>query len=401
MSLINKGLDIRRLYEEHNGNIDMLRQELAENMDEDLCKAEGIKPILCEDWSIKEIWDFCEELRLQESVDVSQFPIITATLVEKKVIANFDSFPGIGDRLVEEFPSTLELSRIPGADLTSNMRDIEPGMPYHADADIKEKYVTIEGKKRGDILYITEEAILHDQTGLVLREAGRFGLQAAQDRERKIMYTIQDVTVNNVNYFAFRPSGTRVGLYSGAVAGTHPFSNLHDHALQHWTDLDSARTIFTTFRDAQGEPIMIEPKILLVPKALETIAKRLIMNTLLPAARLGTDVVGDSPNEANPFSNAFEVLSSPYLDIVSTRIWYLGDFKRQFLLKSVYPLQVLTRNDRLNDMAWERDIVAQFKVRYWQEPGATNYEYVVKSRGTYGVCPSNSYCSSWDEAVVA
>ena len=400
MSLINLGLDIRRLYEDQGGDVGKMKRRLAEFMDEDLMKAKGRKPIDCNDWSIKEIWDFCEELKLQESVDVSQFPIITATLVEKKVIANFDSFPGIGDRLVEEFPSTLELSRIPGADLTSNMRDIEAGMPYHADADIAEKYVTIEGKKRGDILYITEEAILHDQTGLVLREAGRFGLQAAQDREKKIMYNIQDATVNNVNYYAYRPSGTRVALYSGTVAGTHPYSNLIDNALQHWTDLDAAKTQFTTMRDAQGEPIMIEPKILLVPKALETVAKRLIQNTLLPAGRIGQTVVGDSPMEANPFSSAYEVLSSPYLDIVSTRYWYLGDFKRQFLLKSVYPLQVLTRNDKLNDMAWERDIVAQFKVRYWQEPGATQYEYVVKSRGTYGTCGTSSYCSSWDEAAV-
>lgn len=400
MSLINTGLNIRRLYEYEGKDMRRVQARLVEFMDEEGMKAKGKKAILCEAFSIKELWDFCEAIRLEESVDVSQFPTLTATLVEKKVIQSFKNFPGIGDQLVTPFPSTLEVSKIPGADLTSNMRDIEPGMPYHHDADITEKWVQIEGKKRGDILDITEEAILHDQTGLILREAGRFGQQAAIDREKKIIYTIQDATVNNVNYYAFYPSGTRVALYSGTVAGTHPYSNLIDHALQHWTDLDHAKTQFTTMRDVQGEPIWVEPKILLVPKALETVAKRLINNTLLPAARVGQTVVGDSQMEANPFAKSYTILSSPYLDIVSTAYWYLGDFKQQFLEKVVYPLQVLTRRDRLNDAAWERDIVAQYKVRYWEQPGAVDYKYVVKSRGTYGTCPSDSYCSSWDEAAV-
>jgi len=137
-----------------------------------------------------------------------------------------------------------------------------------------------------------------------------------------------------------------------------------------------------------------------VPKALETVAKRLINNSLLPASRLGLTGVVDSQNEANPFAGAYTVLSSPYLDMVSTSHWYLGDFKAQFLEKVVYPLQVLTRMDAKNDPAWERDIKAQYKVRYWEQPGAVDYKYVVKSRGTYGSCPNESYCSSWDEVAV-
>lgn len=214
------------------------------------------------------------------------------------------------------------------------------------------------------------------------------------------MYTIQDATVNNVNYYAYYPTNSRVAIYSGTVATTHPYSNLIDHRLQHWTDLDAAKTQFTTMRDAQGEPIFVQPKILLVPLALETMAERLIKNALLPAARVGTGVPSDSPLEANPFANKYKVLASPYLDIVSTAHWYLGDFKKQFLEKVVYPIQVLTRRDTKNDYAWERDIVAQYKIRYYTQPGAVDYKYVVKSRGTYGICPDSSYCSSWDEASV-
>jgi hypothetical protein len=394
MSLINEGLSLANLYESENRDMRRVQVRLKEFMDEDKMKAAGLKLLKPEVFSIKEMYDFCE------SVDVTQFPTLTATLIEKQVINHFQAFPGIGDQLVTSFPSSLQISKIPGSDVTANFRDIEPGMPYHHDADITEKFVQIEGKKRGDILDITEEAILHDQTGLVLREAGRFGMQAAIDREKKILYTIQDQTVAGINYYAYYPSGTRVALYSGTVAGTHPYSNLHDNALQHWTDLDIARTMFSAMRDVNAEPIWVRPKILLVPVALETVAMRLINNTLLPAAKVGQTVVGDSQMEANPFSKAFTVLSSPYLDIISTAFWYLGDFKAQFLLKSVYPIQVITRRDRVNDAAWERDIIAQYKVRYFEQPGAVDYKYVVKSRGTRGTCPSESYCSSWGDGVV-
>ena len=412
MSWINKGFSLKRFREDivteiKGAGLDpekrnkgetlwgkVLAKRLMRRLDPEAAKEDKKPLLLAEDASIKEIFHFCE------AVDVTQFTIITATLIEKRVMDAFNAFPKIGDKLVTPFQSKLELSRIPGADLKSNMRDVEPGMPYHHDADIEEKYVTIEGKKRGDILDITEEAIMFDQTGLVMREASMFGERAAVDREKKIMYNIQDVTVNNVNYFSYRPSGTRVALYSGTVAVTHPYSNLHDHRLQHWTDLDSAKTMFTVMRDAQGEPIFVQPKILLVPLALETVAERLIKNVLMPAVRLGNEVPGDSPNEANPFANKYTVLASPYLDIVSTAHWYLGDFKKQFLEKVVYPIQVLTRRDTKNDYAWERDIVAQYKIRYYTEPGAVDYKYVVKSRATYGLCPDESYCSSWDEAVV-
>ncbi len=412
MSWINKGFSLKRFREDivteiEAGGLDpnkrakgealwgkVMANRLKRRLDPETAKEDKKPLLLAEDASITEIFRFCE------AVDVTQFTIITATLIEKRVMDAFNAFPKIGDQLVTPFNSKLELSRIPGADLKSNMRDVEPGMPYHHDADIEEKYVTIEGKKRGDILDITEEAIMFDQTGLVMREASMFGERAAIDREKKIMYNVQDVTVNNVNYFSYRPSGTRVALYQGTVLVTHPYSNLIDHRLQHWTDLDHAKTQFTTMRDAQGEPIFVQPKILLVPLALETVAERLIRNALLPAARIGTAVPGDSPMEANPFADKYTVLASPYVDIVSTSAWYLGDFKKQFLEKVVYPIQVLTRRDTKNDYAWERDIVAQYKIRYYTEPGAVDYKYVVKSRGTYGTCPDESYCSSWDEASV-
>lgn len=392
MSLINKGFNIKAMYKECHEDVHTLQRVLAECLDAETMKAKGLKAIQVTEASIKEIYDFCEE------VDVTEFPTLTGTLVEKQVMEAFNNVERIGRDLVSEFPSRHQVSRIPGAEITSTMSDLEPGEPYKHDANIAESYITIEGKKRGDILDISEEAILFDQTGLVMREASRFGEQAAMDEEKKILFTIQDASVGGVNYYAWYPSGSRLALYTGTVAGTaHAYSNVMDDALEHWTDLDNANKLFTAMRNAQGDPIIISPKTLLVPKALEVTGMRLMNNALLPAARIGTARIGDSPMEANPFSRRYDVKSSAFLDMVSTAYWYLGDFKKQFVLKVVYPLQVLVRKDKYNDAAWERDVLASYKVRYYTQPGAVDYKYVVRGNGKYGT-PGDvgSYVSSYD-----
>ena len=130
-------------------------------------------------------------------------------------------------------------------------------------------------------------------------------------------------------------------------------------------------------KDDAGDPITIRPKILLVPRALGPTALRAINNQMMPNTSAST--VGF--NEENPYYKAFKVLVSSYIDAVSNNDWYLGDFKRQFVEKVVFPLQVLTRTDEQNDLAWERDLVAQYKVRRASKFGATDYRFVVKSTG--------------------
>ncbi len=385
---------MRRILEARNGNVRVVIEELRRLLNK---PDDDPKQIKCEDFSLLEIWDACKNSTL-EAVDVTQFPILTATLLEKKIMEGYIAAAKIGDQLVTPFNSTLQTSRVPGAFVKGNLHDIEPGMPYEHDADIEEKFIQIEGKKRGAILDITWEAVKFDQTGLIMRRAVQFGERAAIDRERRIIYTILDITIGNINYWAWFPSvlkvATRTALWSAAVAGgPHPQSNILANALQDWTDLDAAQMQLALMQDDNGEPILNDPKILLVPKSLETISKRLISNTVIPA-NWNSRTTGTA-GEANPFANAYAVLASPILDGQSTRQWFLGDFKKQFLEKIVIPLQVLTRPMANTDDEFERDIVAQYKVRHYTQVGAVDYRFIVKSLGTYGVCPDDSYCSTW------
>ena len=84
----------------------------------------------------------------------------------------------------------------------------------------------------------------------------------------------------------------------------------------------------------------------------------------------------------NPFANKFQILSTSLLDAQSTIIWFLGDFKKQFVIKQVIPMEVQTRpNTDAHQDGWNRDILAQYKVRYDETLGAVDYRFVGKSTG--------------------
>ena len=316
---------------------------------------EGDKPLgRPEDFSIKEI---------HEAVDTTAFPTIIGTLISKKIMDSFQARTKVGDELTTKFTSRLQTDKITGVYEAGTMEKVKEGMPYEHVGDIKEKWVQITGDKYGKILDITEETILFDLTGQIMKKAADIGEGAAEFREKHILNTIQDVTA----YKAYYPSGTETDLYSAG------HSNVLTNKLEDHSDLDAAFILLGGMTKENGDPIVADAKTILVPIALYTAAMRLYKSSV---------VVGGANAEPNPFAGRFNPIESPYLDTQSTTAWYLGDFKKEFIWKEIFPLQVQTRKSSDNDAMWERDIKAQYKVRYFGKCGALDYRYVVQSDGT-------------------
>ena len=316
---------------------------------------EGDKPLAKpEDFSIKE---------LHEAVDTTSFPVIIGTLISKKIIDGFVAGKKVGDLLTTTFTSSLEIDKITGVYEEGTMKKVKQGMNYEHTSDIKEKWVQIEGAKFGKILDITEETIRFDKTGQILKKAGEIGEGAAEFREKQILNTIQDVT----GYKAYYPAGIQTALFSGGHGNTIT-NKLEDH-----TDLDAAFVKLGGMKRENGDPIVVNPNTILVPVALYTAAASLFKSTV---------IVGGANSQPNPFAGRFNPIDSPYLDAQSTTAWYLGNFKKAYLWKEIFPLQVQTRKDTKNDAAWEKDIMAQYKVRYYGTCGAQDYRYVIKSDGS-------------------
>jgi len=363
MSFENKVGKMRDIYQRLGSNTSERTVNLARMIRDLLQAKKGEEPRMKpEDFSIQEIY---------QAVHSSAFPVITGTLLSSKMIAAYQLAPTIGDTLVDKFTSKLKTDTIPGMAPIGTMENVYEGGPYKHTESMEEKWVEIKGQKYGKILDITEEMLMYDQTGLVLRQAGQMGESAAMFREKLIMNTIQDIT----NYKAWYPgvsgTATQTDLYQNATSDPHSQDNLITNALVNHTDINAAILLFAALVDERGDPIVIGPKVLLVPNSLLMAANMIYKSSVL---------IGGANSQPNPYAGVFKPVTSPFLDAQSTIIWYLGDFKRQFLWKEVIPLQVQYRGGD-NEAAWERDIKAQYKVRFFGQCRATDYVYVVKSTG--------------------
>ena len=383
MSLQNKGINFKRLIEDA-GSLQGAATELRENVlnnPKEKARAEDYMG----EFSFREC---AEQLRnegyedtplrlgyIAEAVNTTAFSVITSELLSKKVMDAYTDEPKILDQLVTPFDSNQLIDRIPGTYLTGSLDEVAEGMPYNQDADIKDKYVQVTGVKRGKILNVTEEAIMFDQTGTVMMRAASLGRLGAIDRDRRGLYTIMDIAVGGNNYYCWRPANTRTAIWAnaGGAGHAHVYDNLIVDVLADYTDIDAANLVLGTMKDDNGDNISIAANIMLVPRALETTAKRLILNSTMPG--------GANSAEVNPFFNSVQVIPSPIIDgsgdANAATNWWWGNFKAQFVEKRVYPMQVL----RDSSLMFDQDIIARFKVREYSEVAAVDYRFVVKSTG--------------------
>ncbi len=361
------------LKEQYSGNA----EEAAKELDRQLALPETDKDHLAvEDFSLREMAEGCgidtsgTQCTLSEATTASQFAILVGVLLSRVVMQAYEAAAKVGDKLVTPFQSSLETDTIPGGYLTGEEEDIPEGGEYPHLADIREKHVTIGHGKRGLILDITDESVRFDRTGIVMREAQKMGEIAALGRETEIINKVQDIT----SFKAWNPSGTNADLYQNAQGdGIHDLDNLVTNALTDYTDVEALWRLLRLMQNDDGKYINVVPTVLLVPVALEVTATRIIKNQVLPGA---------ANQERNPFADKFDIVSTPLLDAQSSIIWYLGDFKKQFLEKIVIAIEV--RRRRMSDNngdGWNKDILASFKIRRDQKVGATDYRFVGKSTG--------------------
>ena len=358
MLIQRKQVNIRNLIETKEHGFAWFMDNIVGTLMESV---DGKPPVLIpEDFNLTE---------LSEAVDVASFPIVTGQILSKKIMASYELAAQVGNSLVSTMSSKKLYDRVPRLNLLGNLRAVNPGMPYDHSADIEEQWVAVEGRKYGEILDITEEAVMFDQTNSIMMVAGQMGEDAAMYREEMILNTIMDLA----GFFAWRPSGVREALYANAAATVnHVYDNTITNVLLDHTDIDAALQLFVAMRNSRNRPINIVPNTLLVPKALVMLAKTIISSAVL---------IGGANATPNPVQNDYAIVSSPYVDANSSVEWYIGDFKKQFVWKEVIPLQVLRRGKDTEE-GWSRDILASYKVRFYGTPAAIDYVYVVRSSGT-------------------
>jgi hypothetical protein len=317
-----------------------------------------------------------------EEVNSSGFVAVSRLLIASTVIGAYKDVPTVGDKLVTNMPSGKRFETIAGFTESEGLKDVNESMPYE-DSGLGEKYVTSQVGKRGRLIYVTEEAIMEDQTGQLLMRAQRVGKMAAIDKEKTIINGVLDKFGS-----VYKPSGSATTLYStthgnlmgdgGSITGFTSAAPLVD-----WTDIDEAEQFHAlSIKDdrAMGDkdPILWNPDTLLVPAGKKAVGLRIRNAT---EVRVSTASAAIQTIYTNPVAGMFNVISSPFIAasgvVGAAADWYYGNFKDQFFWHDVWPIQTFAQGANSHN-AWERDVVAGYKVRYLGGIFAMDHRHVVK-----------------------
>jgi hypothetical protein len=301
------------------------------------------------------------------AVDTAAFSVLMQQLAFTQTLSGYEQPGLIGDQLVTVIPTQFSGEKIPGAGRVGDAVEVvNDGNPYPQATFLEEYVETPATIKRGLILDITKEILFFDRTGIVLQRAQRLGEEVAVNREKRILDAVCGIST------IYRRNG-------GAAVATYQSDNTATtNALADYTDIDAVDQKFNALTDpTTGEPIAVMPNVLLVPQALQMTALRIANATLV---RQTTGSTIETETNGPQLHQRFSVISGAYVKnrTSSDTTWFYGDPKRAFAYMENWPLRV-EQAPPSDTAAFERDIVARFKVSERGAPAVMDRLYMAKS----------------------
>ena len=242
-------------------------------------------------------------------------PGILSNVANKKLLKSFEAQPVIATKLC----STGDLNDFKEND-RFRLTDVGDLLPVGADGEIKDGGVTEEAAKNqletyGKKFCLTRKMIINDDLGAFMKVPVAMGNRAARLIDQLFFSRLLKNPVQLDGKALF--STAHKNLLTGASSALS------------FDGLKKAIQLFLDQVDADGQPISVEPKFLLVPTALKHLAIELTRGATLITA-------GGADNVVRPALNILadenlQVVSSPYLansayEGASSTAWYLfGD----------------------------------------------------------------------------
>ena len=301
-------------------------------------------------------------------VDTAGFANIMGQWAYSTTLAGYMRPELVGDQLCTVIPTQLSGERIPGIGrIGDDVEIVGEGNPY-PNATFGEEYIdTPETIKRGLILNITKEAIFFDRTGMLQQEASRLGERIAVNREKRIL----DVVCGIVTLYR-RNGAAAIATYGSDNTKT-------SNALVDWTNLDALDQLFNVMTDpTTGEPIMITPDTLLVPKALENVARRIINATMV---RQGTNSGNNQTyTNGNQLNQSVNIVTGAYVRqrTSSDTTYFYGRPKDAFVYMENWPLNVIQAPSN-SELDFTSDVVTRLKATERGAPAVRDRKYMAKA----------------------
>ncbi len=307
-------------------------------------------------------------LKVKEEVDpvnLQAFLHITDLLITQGVVEAYNSPEYIGTSLVTEETSRRDNTREAGlAEIDDSALVVREGEEY-PDTRFGEDYIDIpKSEKRGLKIGVTREMVFFDETHKILDLARSIGERVAVSKEKRILQVVLGIT----NPFVRK--GVARNTYVLTGGGDPRVNALASNPLVDWIDIDEANQLFVGMTDDRTipEPIMVKPNTIIhSPSKTMTVARILTATEIRKATNAGVDItIGSNPLAALPLRS----VTSPWIDnlLIASGVsaanarnyWYIGEPKRAFRYRTLFPLQVISASPN-NPAEFERDVVAQFR----------------------------------------
>lgn len=332
--------------------------------------------------AILEQWQYNpgDRMNLRESgVNMAAFSRINKQLISTEVMQEYQRASFIGDQLVTPTPSPKMFGeRVPGAaSIGDQAGAVGEGKPYPL-VGFNEDFIQVPDKiKRGMICAITKEAILQDQTGLILKRAKEVGYWLGENKESRIL----NVILGNVSTYNRKNRGV-VPNYGDAL-GAHDWNNLvASNPFVDWTSLDAVRIVMDAITDPNtGTSLAIDGKQILVPSGLAMKVANVINATQIETVDNQAAAGTTRTVSSNPVSG-YTALTSPRIAPLqgNQTSWLTGDFKRAFSYLEAWPITT-SQAPPNSEEEFQKDIVDRYKVSECGVAIAEDPRYVVKCTG--------------------
>jgi len=230
----------------------------------------------------------------------SDFPFILANVANKTLRSAYEAAPqtfkGFCRQTTNPDFKTIartQLGDAPSLDKVNESGEFKRGTVSEA----REQYALAT---YGKVVAVTRQTIINDDMGAFTRLPEMFG-RAAADLESDTVWGI--ITANA----AMGDGVTLFHANHGNLAGASTAISV--------LTLGDGRAAMRKQKGLNGRFINVQPKFLIVPAAIETIAQQYVTQT---------NIVFTKAADYNPFANTMQVVAEPRLDAVSAVSWYLA-----------------------------------------------------------------------------
>ena len=306
-------------------------------------------------------------LEAEGAVTTAAFQNISGQIVYSAVLDKYEAEEFVFSKLIPDEPitnGTLDGEKIAGITEIGDEVAVRNENEDYAQAGVGEDWIFAPASKdRGLIVPVTWEAVFADRTGKLLERCGDVGHWFGVNKEKRAIDCVID---ENTTAHRYNWRGTAIATY-GDNSGTHTWDNLAaSNALLDWTDLDNAEQVFNGLVDPYtGEPIVVEPKHLIVTKSLEKTAMRIRNATEIRVATPGfaTSANPTVTHLPNPYGGTFDVISSRLLAarLATDTHWFYGDVSKLARYRVAEKMNVQQAPPN-NDAEFRRRVVQQYRV---------------------------------------